>query len=49
MVELSKKYPLYRWKRNKRYGTKQHIEVIEKHGLTKHHRDLFVRGVVNDI
>ncbi len=31
----------YDWNNNKGYGTKKHIEGIEKNGLTKHHRKTF--------
>ena len=31
----------YKWDKNKGYGTKKHIEGIEKNGLTKHHRKTF--------
>ena len=35
MVELDKKYPMYDFKHNKGYGTKKHIEAIEKYGAWK--------------
>ena len=38
MLELSKEFPLYSWDKNAGYGTKAHIEAMEKHGITKHHR-----------
>ena len=41
MYELDKKYPMYDLKNNKGYGTKKHIEAIEKYGITKYHRVTF--------
>ena len=41
MYELDKKYPMYDLKNNKGYGTKKHIEAIEKYGITKYHRQTF--------
>ena len=41
MYELDDKYPMYDLKNNKGYGTKKHIEAIEKYGITKYHRITF--------
>ncbi|MAI85107.1 MAG: ribonuclease HII [Rickettsiales bacterium] len=41
MNRLSKKFPQYNWKNNKGYGTKEHIKMIEKFGVTKYHRKTF--------
>lgn len=38
MKELSKTYPQYGWEKNSGYGTKEHIEAIEKYGITSIHR-----------
>ncbi len=38
MVALAEKYPQYGWDKNAGYGTKEHIEAIEKHGITPEHR-----------
>ena len=38
MYELDKLYPMYDLKNNKGYGTKKHIEAIEKYGIIKEHR-----------
>jgi ribonuclease HII len=46
MVKLAKQYPFYRWEKNKGYGTLKHRGVIKKHGVTKHHRSLFVRNIL---
>lgn len=41
LVELDKKYPEYGFAKNAGYGTKQHIEAIEKYGIIKEHRKTF--------
>lgn len=41
MVELGKKYPEYGFEKNAGYGTKQHIEAIEKYGIIPEHRKTF--------
>lgn len=38
MEELAKAFPEYGWENNAGYGTKVHIEAIEKYGITEHHR-----------
>ena len=35
-LELDKKYPQYNIKKNKGYGTKDHLEALEKYGPIKH-------------
>lgn len=35
MIELDKKYPAYQFGKNKGYGTKAHIEAIEKYGYVE--------------
>ena len=41
MYELDKKYPMYGFGNHKGYGTKKHIEAIEKYGIIKEHRKTF--------
>lgn len=41
MIKLSKKYPDYGFEKNKGYATKQHIEAINRYGLTPVHRKSF--------
>lgn len=41
LIELGNKYPEYGFKENKGYGTKKHIEAIEKYGVLKEHRKTF--------
>ena len=45
MVAAHADHPHYHWHRNKGYGTAAHIAAIRIHGLTPHHRSLFVRGI----
>ena len=41
MRQLHKEFPYYNWRRNKGYGTEEHRNAIEKHGLCKYHRKSF--------
>ncbi len=41
MHQLHQKYPLYKWDKNKGYGTLAHREAIEKYGPCEHHRMSF--------
>lgn len=43
MQELNKEIPIYDWNFNMGYGTKKHIESIEKFGISKYHRVSFCR------
>lgn len=38
MYELDKKYPMYNYKKNKGYPTKEHIEAINKYGIIDGYR-----------
>ena len=38
MNEIHEEFPMYNWKKNKGYPTKEHREAIMKYGLTKYHR-----------
>ncbi|MFN5351836.1 MAG: ribonuclease HII [Alphaproteobacteria bacterium] len=42
MQELDAKYPQYLWQKNKGYPTKEHFEMIKKHGVTPYHRLSFL-------
>jgi ribonuclease HII len=35
MIELDKKYPQYGFRKNKGYGTKDHLEALKKYGYVK--------------
>ena len=41
MEELHKEFPMYNWKQNKGYPTKEHREAIRQYGLTPYHRKSF--------
>jgi len=41
MRELAAEFPMYGWERNAGYPTTEHLEAIEKYGITPHHRKTF--------
>lgn len=41
MKQLHKEFPHYNWEKNKGYGTQEHRNAIELHGLCKYHRKSF--------
>lgn len=41
MENIHEEYPMYNWKQNKGYPTKQHREAIREYGITKYHRKSF--------
>jgi ribonuclease HII len=41
MRQLHAEFPQYGWESNKGYGTREHRDAIEKHGLCKYHRKSF--------
>ena len=41
MNKIHEEFPMYNWKKNKGYPTKEHREAIRKHGTTKYHRMSF--------
>ncbi len=43
MIKYAEQYPEYFLEKNKGYGTKQHMEAIQKYGLTKIHRKSFLK------
>ena len=45
-IEFDKKYPEYGFAKHKGYGTKSHIEAIQKYGLTDIHRPSFCKKFV---
>lgn len=38
LMKMDKEYPMYDLKNNKGYGTKKHLEALEKYGACKYHR-----------
>ncbi|WP_281756419.1 ribonuclease HII [Neptunitalea chrysea] len=41
MEQIHEEYPMYNWKKNKGYPTKEHRDAIKKFGTTKYHRMSF--------
>jgi len=41
MEKIHEEFPMYNWKQNKGYPTKEHREAIRKYGITKYHRKSF--------
>lgn len=47
MHELHYHFPDYDFLNNVGYGTKKHIQALKEKGRTIHHRDLFLRKILN--
>ena len=41
MNRIHEEFPVYNWKKNKGYPTKEHRDAIRTHGITKYHRKSF--------
>jgi ribonuclease HII len=41
MNKIHLEYPMYNWKQNKGYPTKEHRKAIREYGITKYHRKSF--------
>ncbi len=48
MVAYEKKYPQYGFAKHKGYGTKHHIEIINKYGLSPIHRRGFCANMLDE-
>lgn len=50
MYELDQKYPMYNYKKNKGYPTKEHVEAINKYGIIDGYRKTYgpVRDYLNN-
>ena len=48
MCRLAEKYPGYGFEKHKGYGTKAHMEAIEKQGLCPIHRKSFLKKYIKD-
>ena len=46
MMEMGKKYPLYKFEKNKGYGSKEHVEAIKQYGICEIHRRSFVKNFI---
>lgn len=45
MKEIDHQYPMYQFKKNSGYGTKEHINAIEQYGITEIHRKSFLKSI----
>ena len=43
MLRLHEKFPMYNWAKNAGYLTKEHLDAIDKYGITKYHRPSFLK------
>jgi ribonuclease HII len=41
MIQIHEEFPMYNWKQNKGYPTREHREAIRTYGPTKYHRKSF--------
>ena len=48
MDKLDIEFPQYNWRQNAGYLTKQHIEAIQKFGVTKYHRRSFLKNILGE-
>lgn len=46
MLEYDKQYPEYNFKKHKGYGTKEHTDLILKHGVSPVHRPSFLKKLL---
>lgn len=46
MESLDDDYPVYNFKSNKGYGTKEHMDAIKKFGPCPLHRKTFIKGII---
>lgn len=47
MMAVSERYPQYGFKKNKGYGTKQHIDALKQFGPCELHRRTFIGKIIN--
>ena len=43
MEKLHEEFPMYNWKKNAGYLTAEHLNAIDKYGISKYHRPSFLR------
>ncbi len=48
MIDLDKKYPYYKFDKNKGYGTKEHIQAIKEFGISPMHRKFFLTKILKN-
>ena len=44
MMQLAQNYPEYGFEKNKGYGTKEHIDALQKYGACEIHRQTFIKN-----
>lgn len=42
LKQMDLEFPQYNWKKNKGYGTKEHMDAIKEYGICKYHRKSFI-------
>ncbi len=47
MKKLSLDYPQYNFAKHKGYGTKEHIALLRQYGMSKIHRESFIKKFIN--
>lgn len=47
MTKLAKTYPIYDFAHNVGYGTEKHRKALKKYGVTREHRLLFLRNILD--
>lgn len=47
MSKISHGFKVYKWDKNKGYGTKEHLGALVKYGPTNLHRNLYIRNTLN--
>ena len=48
LLEYDKEYPEYNFKKHKGYGTKEHTDLILKHGICPIHRKSFLKNILGN-
>jgi ribonuclease HII len=43
MKKLAEEFPQYKWEKNAGYLTQEHLDAIDKYGLTRYHRKSFLK------
>lgn len=49
MIELDERYPMYGFRRNKGYGTAEHIRALKEYGPCPEHRRSFLRSILGEL
>lgn len=49
MLKLHEEFPMYNWAKNAGYLTKEHLDAIDKYGITKYHRPSFLKKHISKV